>query len=444
VSAVVSLYVGFFADQLKHDGCNGFMIECTIEKLVFGGQGMGRHNGKVVLAWNALPGERVSVEVQKEKKSFITGIAEKILESSPHRVDPQEAHHLSCSPWQILSFEEENKWKGIIAKEQFRQFAHLNLENTDVVYDERQYRYRNKMEYSFWEENNVTSLAFFKRGQKRKIPIDECALAIPSLNTKAKEVLAWLNSIPVSRYDVKSLIVRTTTNQSNTIASLFVMNKQFPTPPSALSEKGGFFVYYSNPKSPASRADLLLHSSGETMLSEVLRGKICSYGLSSFFQVNVPLFERALTRISEFINCDTVVDYYSGTGAISIALSAEIKKAILVESDKEAVEYARKNVEANQLDNFTVKEGLAEKMEDEIKNDRLIIFDPPRAGLHPRIIKQILAEKPPRIVYLSCNFATQARDVELLKGAYAIHFNELYNFFPRTPHIESLIVLDRT
>ena len=382
-------------------------------------------------------------QIALKQKSFITGIAEEILEPSLHRVKPKEEHYLSCSPWQILSFEEENRWKGIIAKEQFYQFAHIRLENTNVVHDERKYCYRNKMEYSFWEEDTVTSLAFFKRGQKFKIPIDECALAIPSLNTKAKEVLAWLNSIPVTRHDIKSLIVRTATDQSHTTACLFAKDKNFQVPSNGFLEKGGFFIYYSNPKSPASRADFLLYSSGGNTIAEVLRGKTCEYGLSSFFQVNVPVFRHTLKRIKEFINCDTVVDYYCGVGAISIALGDYIKKAILIESDTEAVEFARKNIEINQLHNFTVMNGLAEKRGDEIKNDRLVIFDPPRSGLHPRIIKRILAEKPPRILYLSCNIATQARDVMLLFPAYGVTFNELYNFFPRTPHIESLLVLDR-
>lgn len=418
------------------------MIECAIEKLVFGGQGFGRYKGKVVFAWNALPGERVRITVVKEKKDFITGIAQEILEPSPYRVPPREEHYLSCSPWQVLSYEEENRWKGIIAREQFRQFAGINLENTDVVHDEREYHYRNKMEYSFWEEPPL-HLAFFKRGQKFKLPIDECALALPALNARAREILAWLNSIPVSRYDIKSLIVRTATDQSNTTACLFVKNKNFPASPNELSKNGGFFIFYSNPKSPASRADLLLYSSGETALDEVLRDKICVYGLTNFFQVNVPVFERVLARMREYINYDTVVDYYSGVGAVSVALSAGIKKAILIESDTEATRYAQKNVAVNQLKNFTVISGLAEKLEDEIKNDRLIIFDPPRAGLHPRIIKRILVEKPPRILYLSCNIATQARDMNLLSPAYSLTFNELYNFFPRTPHIESLLVLDR-
>ncbi|MCP2520880.1 hypothetical protein NLD30_10625, partial [SCandidatus Aminicenantes bacterium Aminicenantia_JdfR_composite] len=124
-------------------------IKTRIEKLVFGGQGLGKHESKVVLAWNALPEEEVEVEIYKNKKTYSEGIAISILNQSPYRVEPEEEHFLSCSPWQILSWEQENIWKKKIAEETYIRIGDLSeLPDFEIISDsENQFNYRNKMEY---------------------------------------------------------------------------------------------------------------------------------------------------------------------------------------------------------------------------------------------------------------------------------------------------------
>ncbi|HBH46934.1 MAG TPA: 23S rRNA (uracil(1939)-C(5))-methyltransferase RlmD [Candidatus Jacksonbacteria bacterium] len=433
------------------------ILECTIEKLVFGGQALGHVDGQAVFVWNALPGEIVKVEVINKKRGVIFGRAIKILKASPQRVLPQEDHYLSCSPWQIMDAALENEWKGKIAAEGFSRLAKIDLPNTQVIADDRLFGYRNKMEYSFWEENGRIQLAFFERGKKHKFPIDVCALAAPEINVKAAEIVDWLNQIKATRQQVKSLILRSA--GKTVIAGLFVTDRSWSCQPcegrdlcdsnycidSRLrgnDKVSNLQIFYSDRRSPASRPDALLYLQGEMVLTEKLLGKTLTYGLQSFFQINPLLFTLALESIAKFLNQDTVVDFYSGVGAISIALADKIKQAILVESEPEAAKFAAHNVKFNNLNNFTVLTGPAEKLREEIKSDRLIIFDPPRAGLHPKIITQLLEVKPPRIIYLACDLATQARDVALLSTNYKLIFNELYNFFPRTPHMESLVVLE--
>lgn len=416
------------------------MFQVKIEKLVFGGQGMGHYEGKTIFVWGALPGEVVKVEVIKKKKDHIIGRAVEIIEPSPDRIKSREEHHLSCSPWQIMSFDKENEWKGKIAAEQFRRFAQIDLPNVNVISDDRQYHYRNKMEYSFWEDEGKWSLAFFKRGEKYKLPIDECCLATKEINIAARAILNWINGLGVTQRVLKSLVLRSA--GSKVVAGLFVTDEDFFPSQAGRESLQGFQIFYSDRRSPASRPDKLLYSDGLPVLFEKINHITLHYGTLSFFQINVSLFEQVLASISKYINQDTVVDFYSGVGAISIALSDQIKKAILVESDAEAVKFAERNVELNKLHGFTVVGGQAEKLIEEIKPDRLIIVDPPRAGLHQKIIKRILAVRPPRIIYLSCNLATQARDVAFLSEQYQLTFNQLYNFFPRTPHMESLCVLD--
>ena len=140
---------------------------------------------------------------------------------------------------------------------------------------------------------------------------------------------------------------------------------------------------------------------------------------------------------------DSVIDYYSGVGAIGLPLNGRYKKSVLVDDSREAYELACRNIYENNIANAEVRHSRSENITELIKKDGVIIFDPPRPGLHNKIISRVLEEKPRRIIYLSCNVASQAYDINLLKDIYTMKFIRLYNFFPRTPHIESLTVLDR-
>ena len=424
------------------------IIKTLIEKLVFGGQGLGRINKKVVLAWNALPEEEVEVSILKRKKSYLEGIASKIIKESPFRTNPLEDHFLSCSPWQILKWEKENHWKKEIAKETFEKIGNLKeLINYELVsIQDNQYNYRNKMEYSFTSnKNGKISLAFFKRGTHRLIPIDFCKLAIPEINEVAQKIIIWLNQNSVPSEILKSIVLRTN-NKKQVIAGLFIKkNFFFKNYPPLQKPLIGFHIYFSNPLSPASVVDEELFKEGQNFLDINIRETTLKYGLLSFFQINLHLFEIALNDISTFLDPKkSLIDYYSGIVAISIPLNSFYKDCILIDSEQEAINYALENIKTNNLeDKCKVLKSLVEKSTQLIEKNKIILFDPPRAGLHKKIIKKILIEKPVRIIYLSCNLSTQARDIQLLQSMYKIKFLRLYNFFPRTPHIEGLCVLDR-
>jgi 23S rRNA (uracil1939-C5)-methyltransferase len=199
----------------------------------------------------------------------------------------------------------------------------------------------------------------------------------------------------------------------------------------------GLRVYHSNPKSPASVPTKLLYELGDATLTDELLGKPFTYDVDSFFQVNLPIYQKALERIREHCQADPV-DMYAGTG--SIGLSVAKKWAQLVELDPATIAMARENFAASGLDGEVV-EASTEKALDYIVGDKPVIFDPPRAGLHAKVAEKCLEVLPPQIIYLSCNPATQARDLAMLQEKYTIEFFEVYNFFPRTPHIETLAVL---
>jgi len=411
----------------------------TIEKLVHGGQGLGTlADGKKVFVWNALPGEMVRVRLIRTKRSYAEGIAEEIIEASPSRVSPQEPeHYLSTSPWQIMEFNAENGYKKEITHELFQQAGVIlpEFETTAVGPD---WNYRNKMEYSFWGDEEGLHLALHYRGSHGKQVVTGSKLALPSLDAAAAAVLKVLNELNVRAGDLKTLIVRST-QDGVAAASLFVKPNKFPkfAKPEELK---GLKVYHSNPKSPASVATKLIYEVGDSKLRDTLLGKPFVYDVNSFFQVNIPVFEAVLERMKEFLNPGELVDMYSGVGSIGLSLGEN--RVDLVELDPSACAMAMENAKVSGKD-VDVIEASTDQALDFIRQDVQVVFDPPRSGLHQKVVDRILEAKPPKVMYLSCNPATQARDVALLGGAYTIKHFEVFNFFPHTPHIESLAILEK-
>lgn len=408
-----------------------------IEKLVHGGQGLGvMADGRKVFVWNALPGETVAVELERSKKSYTEGTAVEVVKPSRERVEPKEQNYLATSPWQIMSFDTENHWKQEITRELFTQ-AGINLPDFGLQTDKKQYGYRNKMEYSFWGDDAGVHLALYNRGSHQKQIVTGSALAIPAIDLAAAAILKELNNRGVRAGDLKTIIVRCD-QTGGTVAALFVKPKTFPK--LKLPEQlRGLRVYHSSPKSPASVRTGLLYELGDATLKDKLSGKSFTYNVDSFFQVNAPVFELALARMKEFANVNDLVDMYAGVGSIGLSLA---KKSVdLVESDPATSAMAMVNAKASGL-KASVTQVASEKTLDYITADRPIIFDPPRAGLHSHVTDRILEAKPPKIIYLSCNPATQARDIAKLQTAYKITHFEVFNFFPRTPHIESLAILE--
>ncbi len=425
---------------------NNSLIEVVIEKLVFGGTALGRdESGLIYFVWNALPGEKVLVRVTKKKNKYIEAIAEQIISPSPHRIAPLESHYLSSSPWGIMDLATENLAKVAIAREIFKKNGNIDLSSDLNIYtDGRDYGYRNKIEFSFTENiDREITLAFFTRGNKTKIPVSISNLADDTINIVADKIIRWLNDSPLTNDNLKSLIIRSNGN-GEAIAGLFIKNEtELEIFPSLDENLIGFQIFYSTHKSPVSVPTKLLHSSGSNNLSVELQENKLQFGLFSFFQVNIPVFAEALSEIYKYIpNNSSVLDLYAGVGSIGLSVAEKSRDCLLVESNTEAVSFANLNIERNNLKNCSTLSATSEQALDTITSDKIVIVDPPRAGLHPDIVERLLEIKPSRIIYLSCGLDTQARDISKLLNSYKIIHTSLYNFFPRTPHIESLIVLD--
>lgn len=413
------------------------LVDVRIVDLVPGGQGIGdMPDGRNVFVWNALPGETVRVRVIKQKRSYCEAIAEEIVEAAPERIAPKEENYLATSPWQILRFEAENRYKNNIVTMLARQ-AHLSLAvNPVTIHDKRQWQYRNKMEYSFWGDETGLHLALYRRGSHGKQIVTGSQLAMPVLDVAANVLLMQLNQLNIRAGDLKTIVVRCD-QQGRTVGALFVKPTTFPglTLP---AEFAGLRVYHSNPKSPASVTTSLLASYGDVLLRDRLAETELIYDVESFFQVNVPIFNQALRRIQTELRGNRLVDLYAGVG--SIGLNAADEQVTLVELDPASAAMARQNAAVSRLD-VTVVETSSEQALDYVTADQPVVVDPPRAGLHPKLTARLLAVRPPRLIYLSCNPATQMRDLAELRPAYDIAPIEVFNFFPRTPHIETLAIL---
>ena len=421
------------------------IVKLKIEKLVFGGQGLARHEGKVYFVWNALPGEEVEVEIIKQNKNFCEGEAIKIISSSPYRLPPKEDHYMSCSAWQILDFVQENAWKRIIAQETYEKLSGLSLQvPPEIEYEENESEhYRNKMEYHFVQEEGKIKLAFYERGGLQLKSMEQgCLLAKKEINEAAEEILIWLNEIKAPIAALKNLILRY--DGEKTLAGLIVReNIKFDSIPQIGPKLAGFHIYFADPRKPSNWLPEKIKVLGEEFLTNKINGRNLSYGLLSFFQINENMFKKALTDISSFVEQGSeIVDYYSGVGTIGLGINKKIKSGILVENNSEAVKFAKENIFKNKVQNFEAVCAPAEKMTDYVKGDKTIIVDPVRAGLHTHLVKKILKEKPKKIIYLSCDISTQARDLKYFSALYSVKFLKLYNFFPRTPHIEALAILE--
>ena len=423
------------------------------DKITPGGQALGMlENGKKIFAWGVLPNETAKIQITKSKSSFVEGFAVEIFESSPERIEAKDKESfLSTSPWQIFDFDFEQKTKQELIFESFRQ-EKIELKNQEDFYsDDKIFEYRNKVEFSFWwekseenENDGKLSLAFFKRGGKGKIPVFGTSLATPEINQAGQKVLEILRARKTPSRDLKTLLIRAS-QKGEISAQLYVKYEKFePFSKKEITSLGfkNFEIIFSNPKSPASVITKKIQSQNQENLQDSVLGVNFNYATESFFQINLPVYEQALRDMKKFIDISKpTVDLYSGVGSIGLTISAG--DLTLVEINEPAVEEMRRNI-AELGREKTTKAILSpsEKALEFIKKGANLIVDPPRAGMNREVCEKILEIEPEKVIYLSCNPATQARDVAILSKKYEIIYARGYNFFPRTPHIENLIILE--
>jgi 23S rRNA (uracil1939-C5)-methyltransferase len=434
------------------------LIEVRIERLNERGYGIGHIEGKEVRILNTIPGEIVAARIFKRKRGIWYGTAERVTKESTKRLKPLEDHFLACSPWQIIPPEEEINIKEGLIKDFYSNFADTTLPEFKVDFAGKEYNYRNKFEFSFYSTEEALSFAFHKRdGGKAKYSFDECILAPDKINTVNKKILRLLNDKKISARQLKGLLCRYSFFEDKVIAALYAKDTNINiTPDDAKNlidrDLKGFLVMYSDPRSPAFIETDRLTSSGDTDLVEKIMDLELVYPFDAFFQVNPAVFELAMKDIIDYLKflkselkvINKVIDLYAGIGTIGLIVSKyiNINNIQSVETYKRSVEYANKNKEINNISNLSLVQDQAESILPEyLKDTDVLILDPPRTGLHKKLITQVLSSRPKYIIYLSCNPGTQAQDFNELKSFYSIEFFKGYNFYPHTPHVESLLIL---
>lgn len=363
-------------------------------------------DGRKIFFWNALPGENVlNYQITKQKSHYSEAIATEIDNYSPHRVDSKDACFLATSPWQILDFNYELEQKQQLIVELFREHE-IKINTPEIITDYRDYFYRNKMEYSLYYNHALETiqLAFHERGSHQKLPITSSSIERLEIFQRATEIVDELNQNGDEARNYQSLLLRC--NQAGEVS-------------------GGLF----EKKKP--------HPAFEP-LTDVILGQTYSYSPNGFFQINLPVYELALAEIKKHITSDNVLDLYAGVGTIGLSVAHD-KQLTLIEVDQSAFNELINN--ACGLKNVFSVLSKSEEALNYIHENQTVILDPPRAGCDIKLIQKLLDIKPIKIIYLSCNPATQARDVKLLLDQYQIETIKTFNFFPRTPHIENLVVL---
>lgn len=419
-----------------------------LDKIVGGGQALGQlEDGRKAFVWGGLPGEKVTIRLTKKKSNFVEGIVTEVHEASSQRIAPTDPNsYLSTSPWQIMEFESEQHYKAALIEEAFELHNIVLPHAIEVKTDNIQLGYRNKVEFSFWwdKDREQIDLAFFQRGGKGKVAIEGTSLARPEINEAGQRILQLIRTTSIIARNLKTLLIRCS-QKGEVSAQLYIKDKEVADqlPAEKLKDLNlqSIEIIHSDYRSPASVITERLQSVGDSVLHDDILGVPFHYATEGFFQVNIPVYETSLRDMQRYVLPNTpVVDMYSGVGSIGLTIGGNTPT--LVEVNEYAVNEMRRNVQSLGKE-ATIVHASSETALEHIDAQATIIVDPPRAGLHDKVVEELLEKEPQRIIYLSCNPVTQARDVMRLAEKYGVLAHTGYNFFPRTPHIEHLVTLDK-
>lgn len=404
-------------------------------------------DGRTVQAFGVLPGEQARVRVIRRRRGILLAEPEELLVVSPERVPPREAHYLSCSPWQVMAYPTQVTAKRRILEELFSRAIGRGIRLDAFHPSAHEFGYRNKLEFSFTAQEGTLRLAFFARfGPYRRVALENgCALGTEAMNAAAEEVVSLLDRTRVPVAMLKSLVVRQSRTTGDVVTVLFVRGDEFPLTEFPLARSAGFVLAASHPASPASVLGKILHQQGCVELEEDLAGLRITYPFDAFFQNHVELFALALERIRSYVEpVERIVELYAGVGVVGLALCDRARSVWAVESATSAALYAQQNAQRLAARQYEIVPGAAERVGVELlRSADLLLLDPPRAGLHPKLLNKILDARPPRILYLSCNPIQQARELAQMREVYELVALEGFDFYPQTPHIEALLVLER-
>ena len=460
-----------------------FLENLTVTGIADKGRGLLRgEDGRVIFVENAIPGDVVDVRVTKKKKDYLIATPTRLVVPSPDRTDPFCQHYGVCGgcKWQHVRYEKQLAYKHEVVETALRRIGKVSA---DVFLPPlgapATRRYRNKLEFSFcnkrWlqpeelNDPNVSAyadvLGFHRAGAFDKIvDIDECHLMAEPVNPIRNRMREIAHAQSLDFYDVRqntgylrNVVMRRTSLERWML--IVVVNRDAPEllHPYLDAILADFpqlnsLYYCINTKVNDFILDLpIVLYRGSERIEERLGEVRFTIGPKSFFQTNTGQAKNLYDEVVRFAGLtgrENVYDLYTGIGSIALYVAAAAGHVVGIEEIPEAIEDARANQALNAIDNCTfyagdVKDILTDEFAERHGRPDLVITDPPRAGMHERVVRMLLTLAAPRIVYVSCNPATQARDIGLLNAAYDVKQIRTVDMFPHTYHVESIALLER-
>jgi 23S rRNA (uracil1939-C5)-methyltransferase len=431
----------------------GESLLLEIDSLAYGGKGIARRNGYVVFVAGALPGDRVRAEVTRAKRGYAEARTVEIVEPSADRV-PERCDHggepCPGAPWQALPYEEQLRHKQQQVDDALSRLGGLSgYELEPIEPAAEQWRYRNKLEYSFGERDDELVLGYHARGRwDEVVDAKDCLLASEENNRARNEVRAWARAQGLPAYDrragtgtLRNLVVREGRRTGELQTRLVTSSDEIPRPPVDL---------HTIVEGTGSGTDGPTGALGREHLIEELCGLRFRISHSAFFQTNTEMAERLYAIAAEMAALDgreRLYDLFCGIGTLGLAMAGRAGEVWGIELVPEAVADAEENARINGIGNARLRVGDARKailpLLEEAGRPDVVVVDPPRAGLSKKVVRRLIECEAKRIVYVSCNPTTLAPNAaQLTEAGYRLRRVRPVDMFPQTPHIECVALLE--
>lgn len=470
-------------NKIKNNYEVGQKLEIEIEKIVFGGEGLGRVDGFTVFVPMSVPGDKLEIDIISVKKSYARGLITRIIEPSKDRIEDLSKvsfEDFDGCDFGMLKYEKQLEYKDKMLEEVLTKISGIDLENVQVgkiIGSDEKVNYRNKTAEPFFKKDGIIQTGFYSRkshnvflakesllkSEIAKIIIDKFLQKVNSFSGTKKEFKVF-NEINNTGF-LKQIMVRN--NEKNEVMIIVIVNKnsQYNQLSKVLEEMYDenecIKSVYISVKTEQNNVILgkNIHLFGSQYLEEEMEGLKFKIYPNSFFQINkkqaLKLYDTAIEFLNEEKNNKnngkiyekTVIDAFSGTGTIAMMLSKNIKKVIGIESVESSTLAAKLTSHENSIQNVEFVNGKVEKELPKIlkrENIGAIVFDPPRRGIEEIALKSVIKNKIEKIVYISCNPATFARDVKILtENGYVLKKITPVDMFPQTGHIEVVGLLEK-
>ena len=439
----------------------GDELELTIDRLAHGGAGVARLDGYVVFVRGAVPGDRVRARVSKSKRSFAEADSIELLEPSPERVEPLAPH--PGAPWQVLPYERQLQEKESQVRDALERIGRFDSPPVEPIVPALEpLRYRNKLEYSFGEDEQGELVLGFHRPGRFDL-IDDVTvdiLASERVEELREAVKAWCRAEGLSAWDrrsqegmLRNLVVREGRRTGQLQARIVTSPAaQFRVEElAAATTADSFLLTRAAGVAETTQGGDTEVVKGKANLEEELSGLRLQISPDAFFQTNTEMAERLYGSAAELAGLsgrERVLDLFCGIGTIALIMALDAAEVWGVEIVESAVADAIENARLNGVDNVhffagDVRVAMRPLLEQSGQAD-VVVVDPPRAGLSQKVVRRILEAKAKRIVYVSCNPTTLAPNArQMVDAGYELKTVRPVDMFPQTPHIEAVALLER-